>query len=79
MGSKKKVQLFGVFIGSSAAPWRADSKNICMSIANVIASWPKMRKTSGIPNAQHIQMKQIRHRETVLGNIYMASVKVLSG
>ena len=47
MGSKKKVQLFGVFIGSSAAPWRADSKNVYMSIANIIASGSKMRKTSG--------------------------------
>ena len=47
VGSKKKVQLFGVFIGSSAAAWRADSKNVYMSIANIIASGSKMRKTSG--------------------------------
>ena len=29
----KKCQLFGFFISSSAAPWRADSKNIYMSIS----------------------------------------------
>ena len=42
IGSKKKFQLFGVFIGLSAAPWRADSKNVYMSIANIIASGSKM-------------------------------------
>ena len=40
--SKKKFQLFGVFIGLSAAPWRADSKNVYMSIANIVLSWSKM-------------------------------------
>ena len=39
---EKKYQLFGVFIGLSAAPWRADSKNVYMSIANIIASGSKM-------------------------------------
>ena len=38
LGGRKKVQLFGVFIGSLAPPWRADSKNVYMSIANIIAS-----------------------------------------
>ena len=42
IGSEKKFQLFGVFIGLSAAPWRADSKNVYMSIANIIASGSKM-------------------------------------
>ena len=47
IGSEKKFQLFRVFIGSPAAPWHTDSKNIYMSIANIIASGSKMRKTSG--------------------------------
>ena len=47
IGSEKKFHLFGVFIGSSAAPWRADSKNVYMSIANIILSGSKMWKTSG--------------------------------
>ena len=42
IGSEKKFQLFGVFIGLSAAPWRADSKNVYMSIANIVLSWSKM-------------------------------------
>ena len=47
IGSGKKVQLFVVFIGSSAAPWPADSKNVYMSIANIVLSGSKLRKTSG--------------------------------
>ena len=39
---KKKFNFFGVFIGLSEAPWRADSKNVYMSIANIIASGSKM-------------------------------------
>ena len=31
-------QRFGVLISSSAAPWCADSKNLYMPIANIIAS-----------------------------------------
>ena len=34
LGGRKR----GVFIGSLAPPWRADSKNVYMSIANIIAS-----------------------------------------
>ena len=34
----KKIQLFGVFIDSSAAPWHTDSKYIYMSILNIIAT-----------------------------------------
>ena len=45
--SEKKFQLFRVFIGSPAAPWHTDSKNIYMSIANIIASGSKMRKSFG--------------------------------
>ena len=45
--SKKKLQLFVFFIVSLAAPWRADSKNVYMSIANIILSGSKNRKTSG--------------------------------
>ena len=40
-------QFFGVFIGSPAAPWHTDSKNIYMSIANIFLSGRKLRKTSG--------------------------------
>ena len=35
------VCFFGDFIGSSAAPWHADSENVYMSIANITASWSK--------------------------------------
>ena len=45
--SEKKFKCFRVFIGSQAAPWHTDSKNIYMSIANIVASGLKMRKTSG--------------------------------
>ena len=45
--SKKKLQLFVFFIVSLAAPWRADSKNVYMSIANIVLSGSKMWKTSG--------------------------------
>ena len=45
--SKKKFQLFVFFIVSLAAPWRADSKNIYMYIANIVLSGSKMWKTSG--------------------------------
>ena len=42
--SKKKLQLFVFFIVSLAAPWRADSKNVYMSIANIILSGSKNQK-----------------------------------
>ena len=45
--SEKKFQLFRVFIGSPAAPWHTDSKNIYMSIASIIASGSKMQKSFG--------------------------------
>ena len=45
--SKNKFQFFVFFIVSSAASWRADSKNVYMSIANIILSESKSKKTSG--------------------------------
>ena len=45
--SKNKFQFFVFFIVSSAASWRADSKNVNMSIANIVLSLSKMWKTSG--------------------------------
>ena len=45
--SKKKSNFLSFFIVSLAAPWRADSKNVYMSIANIVLSGSKMSKTSG--------------------------------
>ena len=47
IGSEIFFQLFRVFIGSPAAPWHTDSKNIYMSIANIIAIGSKMQKSFG--------------------------------
>ena len=45
--SKKKSNFLSFFIVSLAAPWRADSKNVYMFIANIVPSGSKNRKTSG--------------------------------
>ena len=41
IGREKKLNFLRFFIGSSAAPWHADSKNVYMSVANITASWSK--------------------------------------
>ena len=45
--SENFFQFFDLFIGSSAAPCQADSKNIYMSIANIVRSGSKNQKTFG--------------------------------